>query len=975
MALTKITTPELFDFSDLNTALQLPSGTTAQRPSAPTTGEWRFNTDDKFVEYYDGTYWVQIETDAIPDPDDFPSQNFNVNTYFGTSSTQIINAKFNEAANFNGSSSRIDITSPIGQSLSNENDDFSVSLWVNFNSITSSVGAFNGAISGNINGSTYSSFAIYAYGHASGLSLAMERYFNNTGYYYSSWTTAAPFAAVINTWYNIVTTYVGSTKTVTHYVDGTSVGSYTLDTNAGARTMNPQNSFGSYNGSSSGLAGKLEQIRIFNTTLTAGEAEDCYTDETTTTAATLDFPVGAGCVAAYQLDGDASDVGGTYGGVETSIGYTGLNFQPDFVWIKRRDGTENNYLQDSVRGSTQQIYTNSTATEFNETTAITSFIANGFEMGVYNGINNSTEDYVAWCWKAGGAPSTDNVAGAGVVPTAGSVKINGANSTVADAGTTAVTRQSVNTKAGFSITTYTAAGGYTVSHGLSSAPDLIIIKALNTAGTPIDWLIYNSIDGTGKYMSFTESGGTGGAQTRALSFSSVTSTTFTDNWTGDSLDWVAYSFKNVDGYQRVSTYTGSGSATGNYVYTTNDGTASGTDGFEPAFLMIKKATASTTGDWMIIDNKRSPANPRAQELFPNLNLGENDLEAVDFYTNGFELATTDTDYNDSGITYLYWAIAANKDTSVPTQANSFSPTLYTGTGSSLNVFTPNKPNFTWIKGRDTVDFHSLFDNLRGAQVLSSDTQAAQASFSGFTLDPNGFTVPTSGQVNGSSDTYVSWNWTAGGPGTINNDGATTSVVSANRAAGFSVVKYVGPLAGSTVGHGLGVQPRMIIQKQYTATSDWYVYFPKNVIDANFNYMELNDTVGIATTTSTNPTTTIINTAASGPIVAYCFADVTNYMKIDIYSGSGVSGKQVTGLGFDPKFVIIKRVNNTDAFSSWYMFDDKRTTGVYSDQLEANSSAVEATGTYVDFITDGFQLDTTASNLNNSGSEFVYIAIA
>ena len=47
MAITKIGTPELFDFSATNTALQLPTGTTLERPTSPSAGQWRFNTDEK----------------------------------------------------------------------------------------------------------------------------------------------------------------------------------------------------------------------------------------------------------------------------------------------------------------------------------------------------------------------------------------------------------------------------------------------------------------------------------------------------------------------------------------------------------------------------------------------------------------------------------------------------------------------------------------------------------------------------------------------------------------------------------------------------------------------------------------------------------------------------------------------------------------------------------------------------------------
>ena len=110
MATTKITTPELFDFSDLNTALQLPSGNNASRPSAPSDGEWRFNTEEKYVEYYDSgtTAWYQIDTEAFPIADDFPEQNFNVSTYYGNVTARTLDAKFDQAASLNGSNSSID---------------------------------------------------------------------------------------------------------------------------------------------------------------------------------------------------------------------------------------------------------------------------------------------------------------------------------------------------------------------------------------------------------------------------------------------------------------------------------------------------------------------------------------------------------------------------------------------------------------------------------------------------------------------------------------------------------------------------------------------------------------------------------------------------------------------------------------------------------------------------------------------------
>ena len=66
MATTKITNPELFDLASLNTALQLPSGTTAERPGSPSTGEWRYNTTTNLIEFYDGGAWRDLLSQDIP---------------------------------------------------------------------------------------------------------------------------------------------------------------------------------------------------------------------------------------------------------------------------------------------------------------------------------------------------------------------------------------------------------------------------------------------------------------------------------------------------------------------------------------------------------------------------------------------------------------------------------------------------------------------------------------------------------------------------------------------------------------------------------------------------------------------------------------------------------------------------------------------------------------------------------------------
>ena len=105
-------------------------------------------------------------------------------------------------------------------------------------------------------------------------------------------------------------------------------------------------------------------------------------------------------------------------------------------------------------------------------------------------------------------------------------------------------------------------------------------------------------------------------------------------------------------------------------------------------------------------------------------------------------------------------------------------------------------------------------------------------------------------------------------------------------------------------------------------------------------------------------------------VAYCFTSISGYSKVGTYTGNGTLGHSIA-TGFAPGFVIIKM---TSASGSWYMFDNARTTGVYSDQLIANSNGAEATGTYVELTSTGFTLATTAGDLNNNNQTYIYLAI-
>ena len=82
---------------------------------------------------------------------------------------------------------------------------------------------------------------------------------------------------------------------------------------------------------------------------------------------------------------------------------TGLDFQPDWLWIKNRGDTYDNMLFDAVRGSGKYIESNTTDAEATGSHQ-ESFNSNGFTVGagnVSNRTNYNGNTYVAWNWNAG----------------------------------------------------------------------------------------------------------------------------------------------------------------------------------------------------------------------------------------------------------------------------------------------------------------------------------------------------------------------------------------------------------------------------------------------------------------------------------------------------------------------------------------------------------------------------------------------
>lgn len=322
-----------------------------------------------------------------------------------------------------------------------------------------------------------------------------------------------------------------------------------------------------------------------------------------------------------------------YTGNGSTQSISSVGFQPDWVWIKNRDGTNNHILQDAVRGATKSLESDGTGAETTSSTRVTSFDSDGFSIGSAGTNNTNTNNYVSWNWLANGSGSSN---------TDGSV-----TSTV-----------SANTTAGFSIVKWTAnlSSAVTVGHGLGTTPSVIIQKAIDqtsgwvVGGFGLDWSGYLSLDGTSAFNNDSnDSSGTG--RFFSAGGTEPSSTVFSTNSSalvGSATDIIAYCFAEKKGYSKFSSFIGNGSTDGTFVYT----------GFRPAFLLLKMS--SGVQGWFLVDNKRAnPYNPIDGSLHPNSNAAEDTASDffVDFTSNGFKLRDNDAQLNGSGSTYIYMAFA------------------------------------------------------------------------------------------------------------------------------------------------------------------------------------------------------------------------------------------------------------------------------------------------------------------------------
>ena len=308
----------------------------------------------------------------------------------------------------------------------------------------------------------------------------------------------------------------------------------------------------------------------------------------------------------------------TYTGTGSATTISGLGFKPDLIWAKRTDSSQRHYLVDSNRGFTKYLHSEDTYSEGGpSSTGITSANSDGFVIGGgLDYVNYSSATYVAWCWRANGGTTSSNS--------------NGSITATVQA----------NTKAGFSIATYTSPGSgtnHTVGHGLSDV-DFIITKDRSST---FNWYCFHKSVPDKTYRLNT------GAEFSYSNWSMGSSTWGSeDGYTHNSTDdFVAYCWQNVEGFQKFGTYVGNGNSDGPFIYT----------GFRPRLIFTLQK--NSTSGWRVRDTARDTKNPSDSIVWWNRSDRQYDSSGYNFdiLSNGFKVRNTGSDFNTSGTTYLFGA--------------------------------------------------------------------------------------------------------------------------------------------------------------------------------------------------------------------------------------------------------------------------------------------------------------------------------
>jgi hypothetical protein len=603
----------------------------------------------------------------------------------------------------------------------------------------------------------------------------------------------------------------------------------------------------------------------------------------------------------------------TYTGNGSTQSISSLAFQPDFVWIKRRNSTNNHRIFDTIRGVNKSLSSDLTSTANTSDNQLTAFNPGGFALGSNNEVNQNTGTYVAWCWKAGGTPSSN---------TDGTI----------------TSQVSASTDYGFSICTYTGDGSGTANsdsgdsfgHGLSSAPKFILCKRRNSAN---GWPVYHASTALGALsLNGTNALDTGSylfAQQHPSSSVVYLGNNPEINATGST--YVAYCWSEVPGFSKFGSFTHASTTSLNL-------------GFKPKFFLIKETDGTTP--WYLFDAERDSFD---DPLFPNTS----DAEA-----NGFAFTA-----NDSGIswvsgslnagTYIYAAFAAKPDESVIDSLID-TPTNYddgTNVGGNYATLNPLQKS-----SGSTLSNGNLDISMSSAQGTTFATMAFPASGKYYFECTSDATECDIGIAKADADLSQYLGKNSSGYGYYKDGNVYNNDSSAGSGASYGSGDIIGVAFDADAGTCKWYKNNVLQVTISSLSGEWFPAFGAGSAAGIFNF-------GQRPFAYTPPTgyKSLCTTNLPDPTIA----DGSTAMDAVIYSSTG-SAQTISGLNISPDLVWIK---NRSATVAHRLYDIIR--GV-NKPLTPNDSSEEANETGLSaFNSDGFSVSGSRQEVvGTSGNSLV-----
>ena len=460
----------------------------------------------------------------------------------------------------------------------------------------------------------------------------------------------------------------------------------------------------------------------------------------------------------------------TYQGISFSAKKVkGFGFNPDFIWLKKRDGTPREHLLfDKVRGDNAWLKSDTTDVE---ATRLVSFIDDGFS--VDDGADHTNSDgfhYVAWGWSA---DNSDRVS---------------------------------PSTTGLSTVTYTGNGSEQSISGFGYSPDLVWIKDRSVARGSV---LFDTVRGAEKYLR------TNTTDAEAISGTETLTSFDTDGFTtqnnaalnNTNEEYVAWTWdageNNTPTSHSSITYTGTGT------------TKSVSElGFSPDLVWIKSRNHAHNGE--IFDTYRGPlAMMQPSQISPQYSpRGVSSFDSDGFSLDGSQYT------NSNNMLFVAWAWDAgdgdyvqNGEGSItsfvksnPTQG--FSIVAYTGTGSlgSVGHGLNQAPDYMvtkrydsdshwWVHGKavGASDNNYVLWNTTGGLDSAGDVMSS--------IDNDTFSVISNSYINAEGGQYVSYCW--------------------HTVAGYSKFGTYNGSSGNVTVTGVGFRPGFLLVKNLdSATSKW-----------------------------------------------------------------------------------------------------------------------------------------------------------